>query len=60
MLDSKLILRERTLYVLRILLSSESNGSSGGSSHEEHATKNEFGTVTEDGEYKTCTDRENS
>ena len=45
-----------TLYVLSILLSSESNGSSGGSSHEEHATKNELGTVTEDGEYNTCTD----
>lgn len=36
-----------------ILLSSESNGSSGGSSQEEQATKNAFGTVTEEGLYNT-------
>jgi hypothetical protein len=42
-----------TLYVRKIRLSCERSGSSGGSSHEEHATKNALGTVTEEGEYST-------
>lgn len=42
-----------TLYVRSILLSSESNGSSGGSSQEEHATKKALGTVTDEGENST-------
>lgn len=42
-----------TLYVRSILLSSESKGSSGGSSHEEHATKKALGTVTDEGENST-------
>ena len=42
-----------TLYVRKIRLSCERSGSSGGSSHEEQATKNALGTVTEEGEYST-------
>jgi hypothetical protein len=41
------------LYVRSILLSSERRGSSGGSSHEEQATKKAFGTVTEEGLNRT-------
>lgn len=37
------------MYVRSILLSSERRGSSGGSSHEEQATKKAFGTVTDEG-----------
>jgi hypothetical protein len=38
------------------LLNSDNKGSSGGSSQELHATKKALGTVTEEGDNKTCRD----